>query len=80
MKEEEKPLELFKNSVFINNYPSDKVKDIVFAIQDVTDLNVVDAKRLLDKLPCLVKTNLELEEANSIKEKFENLGVEVEVR
>ena len=80
MKEEEKPLELLKTSVFINKYPSDKVKDIVFAIQDVTDLNVVDAKRLLDKLPCLVKTNLELDEANEIKEKLENLGVEVEVR
>ena len=80
MKEEEKTLELFKNSVFINKYPNDKVKDIVFAIQDVTDLNVVDAKRLLDKLPCLVKTNLELDEANAIKEKLENLGVEVEVR
>ena len=80
MKEEEKPLELLKNSVFINKYSNDKVKDIVFAIQDVTDLNVVDAKRLLDKLPCLVKTNLELDEANMIKEKFEKLGVEVEVR
>ena len=44
-------------------------------IQDVTDLNVVDAKRLLDNLPCLVKTNLEVEEANKIKEVLENVGV-----
>lgn len=80
MKEEEKPLELSKTSVFINDYPKGRVKDVVFAIQDVTDLNVVDAKRLLDNLPCLVKTNLELEEANKIKEVLENVGVTVEVR
>lgn len=80
MKEEEKPLELSKTSVFINDYPKGRVKDVVFAIQDVTDLNVVDAKRLLDNLPCLVKTNLEVEEANKIKEVLENVGVTVEVR
>ena len=80
MKEEEKPLELSKTSVFINDYPKGKVKDVVFAIQDVTDLNVVDAKRLLDNLPCLVKTNLEVDEANKIKEVLENVGVTVEIR
>ena len=80
MKEEAKPLELSKTSVFINDYPKGRVKDVVFAIQDVTDLNVVDAKRLLDNLPCLVKTNLEVEEANKIKEVLENVGVTVEVR
>ena len=80
MKEEDKPLELSKTSVFINDYPKGRVKDVVFAIQDVTDLNVVDAKRLLDNLPCLVKTNLEVEEANKIKEVLENVGVTVEVR
>ena len=80
MKEEEKPLELSKNSVFINNYPKGRVKDVVFAIQDVTDLNVVDAKRLLDNLPCLVKTGIEMEEAYRIQEVLENLGVEVEIR
>ena len=80
MKEEEKPLELSKTSVFINDYPKGRVKDVVFAIQDVTDLNVVDAKRLLDNLPCLVKTNVEVEEANKIKEVLENVGVTVEVR
>ena len=80
MKEEEKPLELSKTSVFINDYPKAKVKDVVFAIQDVTDLNVVDAKRLLDNLPCLVKTNLEEDEANRIKEVLENVGVTVEIR
>ena len=80
MKEEDKPLELSKTSVFINDYPKGRVKDVVFAIQDVTDLNVVDAKRLLDNLPCLIKTNLEVEEANKIKEVLENVGVTVEVR
>ena len=70
-----------KNLVLDVNEKPSKLKDwFLFAIQDVTDLNVVDAKRLLDKLPCLVKTNLELDEANEIKEKLENLGVEVEVR
>ena len=38
-------------------------------------VSVVDAKRLLDNLPCLVKTNLEVEEANKIKEVLKNKEV-----
>ena len=66
-KEEVKEVELTKSSVFINSYPNDKVKELTLALQKITSLSIIEAKSILDNLPALVKTNLELEEANSIK-------------
>ena len=48
--------------VSLEEFSSNDYNLSVNRYKDVTDLNVVDAKRLLDNLPCLVKTNLEVEE------------------
>ena len=80
MKEEETPIVLEKNSVFLNAFPKDKLKDIVFEIQGITSLSTIESKRLLDTLPALVKTGLEEDEANKIKASLEALGAEVEIK
>ena len=80
MKEEEKEVVLEKTSVFINSFPKDKLKEVVFEIQGVTSLSTIEAKRLLDNLPALVKTGLEEDEAIKIKETLDALGVEVEIK
>ena len=67
-------------SVFIKNYPKDKLKEVVLELQDITNLSTIDSKRILDTLPGLVKTGLEESEANEIKNKLEALGVEVEIK
>ena len=80
MKEDEVTIALTKTSVFINDYPKDKLKDVVLELQDITKLSTIEAKRILDTLPALVKTGLEEDEANEIKNKLEALGANIEIK
>lgn len=80
MKEDEVKVELSKSSVFINSYPQNKLKEVVLELQDITNLSTIEAKRILDTLPALVKTGLEVVEAEEIKNRLEVLGVEIEIK
>lgn len=73
-------VELIDNSVFINDYPEENLKKIVLELQDITNLSTIEAKRILDTLPALVKTGLTIEDANNIKDRLVALGVEVEIK
>ena len=79
-KEEVKEIELSKTSVFITDYNKDKTKELTLKLQEITSLSIIDAKAILDNLPSLVKTNLEVEEANLIKEQLESLSAIVEIK
>ena len=53
---------------------------VIKAVREITELGLVDAKGLVDKLPGTIKENISADEAASIKEKLEAAGATVEVK
>lgn len=53
---------------------------VIKAIREITGLGLVDAKKLVDAAPSVVKENIAPEEAETIKEKLTAAGATVEVK
>ncbi|MGX7582457.1 ribosomal protein L7/L12 [Candidatus Vidania fulgoroideorum] len=68
-----------KFSVIIKTIGQSKIM-IIKLIKDLTNLDLISSKKLLDKLPCLIKKNLKKSEANDITKKLELLGCTVEIK
>ena len=53
---------------------------VIKAVQAITGLGLMDAKKLVDSAPAAIKENISVEEANEIKAKLEEAGATVEVK
>ena len=53
---------------------------VIKAVREITDLGLVDAKKLVDGVPAEIKKDIAPEEAAEIKKKLEDAGAAVEVK
>lgn len=53
---------------------------VIKAVREITGLGLVDAKKLVDSTPAVIKENISPDEANEIKEKLMGAGATVEVK
>lgn len=53
---------------------------VIKVVKEITGLGLVDAKKLVDKLPATIKENIAPEEADGIKEKLVAAGASVEIK
>ena len=66
-------------SVFLKGAGAYKVQTIK-AVQAITGLGLIDAKKLVDSAPCAIKEKISPAEADGIKAKLVEVGAEVEVK
>ncbi|WP_110473555.1 50S ribosomal protein L7/L12 [Candidatus Karelsulcia muelleri] len=52
---------------------------VVKLIKEVTGKGLKESKDLVDSAPTIIKESLKKEEAESLKNKFENIGAEIEL-
>ena len=53
---------------------------VIKAVQGITGLGLIDAKKLVDTCPCPIKEKVSPAEADDIKAKLTDAGAEVEVK
>ncbi len=53
---------------------------VIKAVKEITGKGLKEAKELVDKLPAVIKSGAEPEEAEEIKKKLEAAGAEVELK
>ncbi|MGY4706344.1 50S ribosomal protein L7/L12 [Candidatus Bipolaricaulota sp. J31] len=53
---------------------------VIKAVKEITGKGLKEAKELVDKLPAVIKSGVEPEEAEEIKKKLEAAGAEVELK
>ncbi len=58
----------------------DKKVNVIKAVQAVTGLGLMDAKKLVDKAPVAIKEKIAVAEAEEIKKQLVAAGAEVEVK
>ncbi|MFZ2054793.1 MAG: 50S ribosomal protein L7/L12 [Candidatus Aminicenantales bacterium] len=58
----------------------DKKINVIKIVREITSLGLKEAKDLVDSVPKPVKENVNKEEAESIKAKFEEMGATVELQ
>jgi large subunit ribosomal protein L7/L12 len=58
----------------------DKKINVIKIVREITNLGLKEAKDLVDSVPKPVKENVNKEEAESIKAKFEEMGATVELQ
>jgi large subunit ribosomal protein L7/L12 len=65
--------------VFMNSFGANKIK-VIKAIRELTGLGLKEAKAVVDGAPCVVKEAATKDEADSMKEKLEAAGAEIEIK
>lgn len=66
-------------TVILKEVGADKIK-VIKVVREVTGLGLKEAKDLVDNAPKPIKENVSKEEANSLKEKFAEVGAVVEIK
>ena len=66
-------------SVILKSAGANKVA-VIKAVQGITGLGLIDAKKLVDTCPCPIKEKVSPAEADDIKAKLTDAGAEVEVK
>ena len=66
-------------SIYLTNAGQTKVA-VIKAVQAITGLGLLDAKKMVDTLPALIKEKVSGAEADEIKAKLIEAGAEVEVK
>ena len=66
-------------SVFLKGAGANKVQTIK-AVQAITGLGLIDAKKLVDSAPCAIKEKISPAAAEDIKKQLTDAGAEVEVK
>ncbi|UNT95289.1 50S ribosomal protein L7/L12 [Allobaculum mucilyticum] len=66
-------------TVTMTNVGGTKVA-VIKAVREITGLGLIDAKKLVDAVPAVIKENIAPEEADKIKEKLMEAGATVEVK
>jgi len=77
--EEAAPAGPVEVSLFIKNAGASKVQ-VIKAVQAITGLGLMDAKKLVDAAPVAVKEHISAVEAEEHKKALEAAGAEVEVK
>ena len=63
----------------LKSFGANKVA-VIKAVQAITGLGLIDAKKLVDAAPAPIKEKISPEEANTIKDQLTAAGAEVEVK
>ncbi|MFV9891527.1 MAG: 50S ribosomal protein L7/L12 [Rickettsia conorii subsp. raoultii] len=58
----------------------DKKVEVIKVVKDITGLGLIEAKKLVDEAPKLIKSNVKKAEADEIKGKLEAAGAKVELK
>ena len=66
-------------TVTLKSFGANKVA-VIKAVQAITGLGLIDAKKLVDACPATIKEKISPEEANTIKDQLTAAGAEVEVK
>jgi large subunit ribosomal protein L7/L12 len=66
-------------TVVLAEIGQEKIK-VIKAVREATGLGLKEAKELVDSAPANVKENVELAEANALKEALEAVGATVELK
>lgn len=66
-------------TVTMTNVGGTKVA-VIKAVRELTGLGLIDAKKLVDATPAVIKENIAPEEAEKIKEKLMAAGATVEIK
>lgn len=66
-------------TVTLKSFGSAKV-GVIKAVQAITGLGLMDAKKLVDGAPCAIKEHVSPAEGEEIKKQLEAAGAEVEVK
>lgn len=65
--------------VILKEVGAEKIK-VIKVVREVTGLGLKEAKDLVDGAPKAVKENVSKDEANSISEKFKEVGATIEIK
>ncbi|XBT18118.1 MAG: ribosomal protein L7/L12 [Candidatus Shikimatogenerans sp. Tser] len=68
-----------KYKLIIKNFGNSKLSTIRL-IKDITNLSLIDSKKLIDNIPSVIKDNLSLIEIKNLQNKFKNINVETEIK
>jgi large subunit ribosomal protein L7/L12 len=77
--EEEGPKGPTEVTLTLKSFGANKVA-VIKAVQAITGLGLIDAKKLVDACPAPIKEKISPEEANALKETLVAAGAEVEVK
>lgn len=66
-------------TVTMTNVGGTKVQ-VIKAVRELTGLGLIDAKKLVDAVPAVIKENISPDEAEKIKEKLIEAGATVEIK
>lgn len=77
--EEEGPKGPTEVTLVLKSFGASKVA-VIKAVQAITGLGLIDAKKLVDACPAPIKEKISPEEANALKETLVAAGAEVEVK
>ena len=77
--EEEGPKGPTEVTLVLKSFGASKVP-VIKAVQAITGLGLIDAKKLVDSAPCAIKEKISPAEADGIKAKLVEVGAEVEVK
>ena len=66
-------------TLVLKSFGANKVA-VIKAVQAITGLGLIDAKKLVDACPAPIKEKISPEEANALKETLVAAGAEVEVK
>ena len=66
-------------TVTLKSFGANKVA-VIKAVQAITGLGLIDAKKLVDAAPAPIKEKISPDEANTIKDQLVAAGAEVEVK
>ncbi len=66
-------------TIKVTNVGQNKVA-VIKAVQAITGLGLIDAKKLVDATPATIKEKVAIAEADEIKKKLVDAGAEVEVK
>ena len=77
--EEEAPKGPVNVTVVLTNPGQTKVA-VIKAVQGITGKSLLEAKKLVDSCPAVIKENIPVSEADEIKAKLIDAGAEVEVK
>lgn len=76
VEEDEGPSEV---TVTLTGVTGSKV-GVIKALRDITGLGMMDAKKLVDNVPSVIKENIPVSEADDLKSQLIEAGAEVEVK
>jgi large subunit ribosomal protein L7/L12 len=77
--EEKEEAESDTVTVLVTN-PGQKKIQVIKVIKEITGKGLKECKELVDNLPATIKEGVDPDEGDSLKEKLENAGAEVELR